>query len=185
MTKHLSISYPSYVITDILAHGGKELSRDIHQIEYFDFRDSDAQYFSLPKHAPHMLETILKGSAKCARKNKNLDELGYVLQLEDVNDQCVISLVDTKNTQNMIEQTFNKKDWATVEEVLLLAGMEAVGRREYQTLTYSYAPCTATYTLTIVDDDDALLTVKAPNEEKMIGALTIIGYSMADVEEID
>ena len=172
---------PHYIEHDIVRNGGTKILDSYYLIQYFDFVMNGQKQFSIPKNLPEQSVKLFTQLKAYAKNKKTLDEQSKYLFMKEAYDTCSIVLhsFDPKQKKPFVTHRieFPKSEWANLEDMFLEAGLAVCKRTENRTMRYELRALEAHYEL-IIEGDNTTLTIKAPDEDKLIDSLTVIGHSV-------
>jgi len=170
-----------YIEHDIVQNGGRNTHDSYYLIQYFDFVMSGQKDFSIPDLCADEYVNLFSILAKYARRKKTLEEQSMYLFMKEAYDTYSIILysidASTKKTLTAFRREFPKTEWANVEDMLLAAGLAVFRKTEKRTLRYELHALEAQYKMDMINGQTTL-SIKAPDEDKLIDAITVVGYSV-------
>lgn len=183
MKAYIQPCIPHYIEYDILDSGGKKVKQINIMKEYFELSE---QLIITGHHYLYTdLFSILK---KLYNSSKNLKSNNISLYLEEKNKLCFIWLIkyDEKKQKRikLFSKRFPRLEWANIEELFLKAGLIVQARYKKQIIEFKYDVLQTSYLL-ILENNNNMIYVESPNQDKLIEALTKIGYSLDQVEIIE
>lgn len=171
---------PHYVEFDLLSNSAKKF-KDITVIkEFFEIKSNQFNLYHAPTLIPRKYHYIASLLSKFTSKYQTLAAKGISLELIDQNGKCrfYCSQMEQNNKfEEIINRHFASRDWAQVEEILLSAGFQIIKKTEVRQITYRIEKLQASYVLTIYNGRSNLL-IEAPDQDKLIKALSIVGFSV-------
>ncbi|PJC32725.1 hypothetical protein CO051_02660 [Candidatus Roizmanbacteria bacterium CG_4_9_14_0_2_um_filter_39_13] len=172
---------PHYIEHDILQSSGRKIHDSYYCIEYFDFVMNGQKEFIIPDGCPELYKQLFLILKKYAKKNKTLEEQSSYLFMKESYDTCTLLLhaIDstTKKPCTLFRTIFPKIEWANIEDFLLIAGLAVCKQSEKRTLKYELPVFDSRYEL-IIEGENNMLTLFAPDEDKLIDSLTVIGHTV-------
>ncbi|MDP4011465.1 MAG: hypothetical protein Q8P72_04530 [Candidatus Roizmanbacteria bacterium] len=172
---------PHYIEHDILQNSGRKVHDSFYCIEYFDFVTNGQKEFAIPKHLPDTFTEIFFRLKTYAKTKKTLDELSMYLFIKESYDTCsmVLHSYDPSKKKPFVtsRSEFFKNEWANVEDLLLTAGLAVCNRSEKRTMKYELPVFDSQYEL-IIEGENNTLTLHAPDLDKLIDSLTVIGHTV-------
>jgi hypothetical protein len=144
-------------------------------IETFDKREHKTLDIS---YVPRKFKHIFDELRPLLSSDQTLQQQNCALKLIQTNTECEIILqIKEKSTKRVV---FRYSEWANVEEMLLEAGLTVTDEHEEVRVIYSIQRLQAYYELAMLPQYSYLF-VEAPDEDKIIESLAIIGYSIDQI----
>jgi len=172
-----------YVEFDLLSAGGKKFKDTSVLAEYFEISTDNYNLYHAPTLIPKKYNFIIELIAGFFEKKQSLAQMGISLELRDQDGKCRFYCVRFDSKKGFTEiknHPFDRRDWAQIEEILLSTGVQISKKIEYREITYRIKKLQASFVLLIKETENNL-KIEAPDEEKLIKAMAVIGKSVEEV----
>lgn len=169
------------IIFELQNIGARKIYTIVFNIEFFDFASHNPKFYTRPLRSPKGFSRLFDKLNAISKSNRTLEQSLISLSIfEDENlGQVLMKKLASQVSNDLIlfEFEFKIARRAQLEEILLTSGLQVVKSVDIEKTIFMYSSLVAKYSL-IVENQNIKLLVEAPDQDRIIKALNLIGHTI-------